>query len=80
MQTAKDAYPLPLVDKIQDRLFGSTIFSTLDMRSGYWQMPVHPSDQETAFCPGLYQFKQMPFGLAGAPTSFQRLTICHPLF
>ena len=78
-RTAKDAYSLPLVDEVQDRLSGSTIFSTLDMRSGYWQMPVHPRDQEkTVFCPGPgmgpYQFKRMPFGLAGAPSSFQQLT------
>ena len=51
--TFKDAYPLPLADEVQDRLAGSTIFSTLDLQSGYWQMPVHDSDQhKTAFCPG----------------------------
>ena len=77
-KTARDAYPLPLPDEVQDRLSGSTIFSTLDLQSGYWQLPVSPSDQEkTAFCPGpgmgLYQFRRMPFGLAGAPSSFQRL-------
>jgi hypothetical protein len=74
----KDAYPLPLPDEVQDRLAGSTIFSTLDLQSGYWQLPVNKSDQEkTAFCPGpgigLYQFCRMPFGLTGAPSSFQRL-------
>ena len=77
-KTAKDSYPLPLPDEVQDRLAGSTVFSTLDLRSGYWQVPVNPADQEkTAFCPGpgmgLYQFKRMPFGLTGAPSSFQRL-------
>lgn len=77
-KTVKDAYPLPLADEVQDHLAGSTIFSTLDLRSGYWQMPVHHSDQhKTAFCPGpglgLFQFKRMPFGLTGAPSSFQRM-------
>ena len=77
-RTVKDAYPLPLVDEVQDRLSGCSIFTTLDLQSGYWQLPVHPADvQKTAFCPGpgmgLYQFKQMPFGLTGAPGSFQRL-------
>ncbi|MDD9853556.1 MAG: retropepsin-like aspartic protease/reverse transcriptase, partial [Deltaproteobacteria bacterium] len=77
-KTTKDAYPLPLPDEVQDRLAGSTIFSTLDLQSGYWQMPVHPEDQhKTAFCPGpglgLFQFRRMPFGLTGAPSSFQRL-------
>ena len=77
-QTTKDAYPLPLPDEVQDRLCGCTIFSTLDLRSGYWQVPIAPSDVEkTAFCPGpglgLFHFKRMPFGLTGAPGSFQRL-------
>eukprot|EP00731_Ephydatia_muelleri_P010647 Em0005g1233a len=75
-QTTKDAYPLPLPDEVQDRLCGCTIFSTLDLRSGYWQVPIAPSDVEKmAFCPGpglgLFHFKRMPFGLTGAPGSFQ---------
>ena len=50
----------------------------LDLQSGYWQMPVHDTDiPKTAFCPGpsmgLFQFTRMPFGLTGAPSSFQRL-------
>ena len=76
--TVKDAYPLPLVDEVQDRLSGCSVFSTLDLQCGYWQLPVNPADvQKTAFCPGpgmgLYQFKRMPFGLTGALGSFQRL-------
>ena len=85
-QTIKDAYPLPRPDEVQDRLAGCTIFSTLDLRSGYWQLPVHKEDQaKTAFCPGpglgLFQFRRMPFGLSGAPASFQRLMdqICRDL-
>ena len=77
-QTRKDAYPLPLPDEVQDRLSRSTVFSTLDLQSGYWQLPVSPDDREkTAFClgpgMGLFQFCRMPFGLTGAPSSFQRL-------
>ena len=77
-RTHKDAYPLPLVDEVQDRLSGSVIFSKLDLQSGYWQVPVDHVDQEkTAFCPGpgmgLFQFTRMPFGLSGAPSLFQRL-------
>ena len=77
-KTTKDAYPLPLPDEVQDQLSGSTIFSTLDLQSGYWQLPVSPNDREkTAFCPrpgmGLFQFLRMPFGLTGASSSFQRL-------
>ena len=76
-KTTKDAYPLPLADEVQDCLANSTVFSTLDLQSGYWQLPVNKTDREkTAFCPGpgmgLYQFCQMPFGLTGATSSFQR--------
>ena len=85
-RSCRDAYPLPLPDDVQDRLAGSTIFSTLDLHSGYWQLPVHPEDyHKTAFCPGpemgLYHFRRMPFGLSGAPSSFQRLmnTVLHGL-
>ena len=77
-RTVKDAYPTLLVDEVQDHLSGCSIFTTLDLQSGYWQLPVHPADvQKPAFCPnpgmGLYQFKQMLFGLTEAPGSFQRL-------
>ena len=48
-----DAYPLPLVDEVQDRLSRDTIFATLDLHSGYWQVPVNQGDQEKiAFSPG----------------------------
>ena len=77
-RTVKDAYPLPLPDEVQDKLAGSVIFSTLDLQSGYWQLPAHVNDRaKTAFFPGpglgLYQFCKMPFGLSGAPASFQHL-------
>ena len=77
-KTVKDAYPLPRPDEVQDRLSGSVVFSTLDLRNGYWQLPVNLADRyKTAFCPGpglgLFQFCRMPFGLSGAPSSFQRL-------
>ena len=77
-RTRKDAYPLPLINEVQDRLAGATIFSKLDLQCGYWQIPVDPKDQEkTAFSPGpgmgLFQFTRMPFGLCGAPSTFQRL-------
>ena len=77
-RTTKDAYPLPRPDEAQDRLAGSSVFSTLDMQNGYWQIPIHPDDRpKTAFCPGpglgLFQFQRMPFGLSGAPATFQRL-------
>ena len=85
-RTVKDAYPLPRPDEVQDRLAGSVIFSTIDLCSGYWQLPLNPTDRiKTAFSPGpglgLFQFCRMPFGLTGAPASFQRLMdmICRDL-
>ena len=74
--TTKDSYPLPLPDEVQDQLAGSTVFSTLDLHSGYWQLPVNPSDQirrRLLSAQGLYEFCQIPLGLSGAPSSFQRL-------
>ena len=77
-KAVKDAYPLPRPDEVQDCLMGSTVFSTLDLKNGYWQLPVHVDDQpKTAFCPGagfrLFQFCRMPFGLSGSPSLFQQL-------
>ena len=43
-RTQKEVYPLPLSDEVQDKLSGSTIFSTLDLQSSYWQLPVNPED------------------------------------
>ncbi|UYV83713.1 K02A2.6-like [Cordylochernes scorpioides] len=74
--TKKDSYPLPRIDATLDTLSGSQWFSTLDLKSGYWQVSIHPEDREkTAFTTGngLWQFKVMPFGLCNAPATFERL-------
>eukprot|EP00731_Ephydatia_muelleri_P034988 Em0090g2a len=44
-KTTKDAYPLPLIDEVQDQLSGSAVFSKLDLRSGYWQLLVDPNNR-----------------------------------
>ena len=71
-----DAYPMPRVDELIDSLGPAKYITTLDLTRGYWQVPVHTeSQQKTAFTTpfGLFQFKVMPFGLQGAPATFQRL-------
>lgn len=75
--TKKDAYPIPYVSAILDRLRNARYLSSLDIKSAYWQIPVKESSRElTAFTVpgrGLFQFKRMPFGLTNAPATFQRL-------
>lgn len=71
-----DAYPMPRVDEIIEKLGKAQYLTTLDITKGYWQIPLTPNAREkTAFATpyGLYQYKVMPFGLHGAPASFQRL-------
>ena len=74
--TVKDAHPLPRTDDTLDALGGSSVFSTMDLSSGYWQVQLDEQDKaKTAFTTGrgLYQFCVMPMGLVNAPPTFQHL-------
>ena len=69
-KTIKNWYPLPLLEELFDRLGGATIFSSIDLRSGYWQVPLRKEDiLKIAFKTrwGLYEFLVLPFGVSSAP-------------
>ena len=74
--TVKVCYPLPSIDDIQALLGKSKNFTSLDLKSGHWQVAIDEKDkQKTAFAchKGLYEFNVMSFGLSNAPAVFQEL-------
>ncbi|KAG1136361.1 hypothetical protein G6F37_012077 [Rhizopus arrhizus] len=75
-KTKKDSYPLPRIDDLLDTLGKAKIFSALDMRSGFHQVPLEEASKDfTAFTTkyGTYHYNTLPMGLVNSPATFQRL-------
>ncbi|KAG0736417.1 hypothetical protein G6F23_010961 [Rhizopus arrhizus] len=73
--TIKDKFPIGNLNEVLDKLHGCKYLSTIDLKSGFWQIPMDPRDaHKTAFIANgaLYQFKVLPFGCVTGPNSFSR--------
>jgi hypothetical protein len=71
--TIKNKYPLPRIEDLFDQMRGASVFSKIDLRSGYHQLRIRPFDvSKTTFTTnyGLYEFTVMSFGLTNAPAFF----------
>ena len=72
--TVKNRYPLPRIDDLLDRLHGATVFTSMDLQTGFNQILITQEDVEkTAFLThrGLYQYRVLCFGISNAPSTFQ---------
>ncbi|CAF3818057.1 unnamed protein product [Rotaria sp. Silwood1] len=73
--TKKDSFPQPTTEELLHRLGGHCFYSKLDLKSGYFQIPIHEADKEkTAFITqdGLWEFNVLPQGIMNGPPTFQR--------
>lgn len=71
-----DSHPLPHMEELLTTLAGATMFSTIDLKSAYHQLTLHPESRDlTAFITheGLFRYCRVPYGLASAPAAFQKL-------
>ena len=78
-RTLKDAHPLPHQADCLGALGGNALFSTMDLTSGFYNMPLHEDDKKySAFTTptGLYEYNRLPQGLCNSPGSFMRMMTC----
>ncbi len=74
--TVRDPYPLPLIKDCIDKMAGCSYFTSMDVVSAFWQVPVAECDiAKTGFCTpfGNYEWTRMPCGLVNASSTFERL-------
>ena len=68
-----DSYPLPLMRDISQKMHGSKLFTKIDLKKAYWNIPLKNKHKSTLVTPfGAFYFNRLPFGVASAPASYQK--------